>query len=366
MERIIRKTDIAYKYGCERCIQGEDALEISGTEIKRWGNHPYIIGGEISMPIVKERLLSSIEKEGIEYEIEIYENPCSHENAYEIVHGEKFEKCDVIVGVGGGRLMDFAKLLKEYSGKPVILIPTSSATCAAYTPLSVCYNNDGTTVGSTKFMTEISALIMDMKVLSSQPVRLLTAGAYDAMAKLVELKHRVNSSYSREDYIGMRLSFLVAEFIYKTIKNELKKAQDDVKNKTNSREVEDIVYVSIVGAGLCSGLVNGSNQCAIGHKFYEFTRTFLQKECKKYLHGELVAVGLIAQLYYNGEETEAMKFKEEMKAIGFATTLSAMGVTVTEELFNKYYDALLVSSALKGYSQEKCERAKESLRKIIC
>lgn len=51
--------------------------------------------------------------------------------------------------------MDFAKLCSHFAEIPVVNMPTSSATCAAYTPLSVRYKPDGRTVGSLHFKREI-------------------------------------------------------------------------------------------------------------------------------------------------------------------------------------------------------------------
>jgi hypothetical protein len=48
-----------------------------------------------------------------------------------------------VIGVGGGALLDSAKVLARRLGVPLVAIPTIAATCAAWTPLSVWYSDAG-------------------------------------------------------------------------------------------------------------------------------------------------------------------------------------------------------------------------------
>ena len=65
--------------------------------------------------------------------------------------------------------------------------PASSATCAAYTPLSVRYTPDGRTVGTLHFDREVNGVLADSAILLAQPTRLYLAGVFDALAKFVEI-----------------------------------------------------------------------------------------------------------------------------------------------------------------------------------
>ncbi|MCQ2742220.1 MAG: iron-containing alcohol dehydrogenase [Bacilli bacterium] len=363
MEKTVLKNDKAYKYGCGRFLQYPGLIKTCGNEIAAIGKNPLIIGGEIATPIVRKDLEATLNENGVKYDWVIFEGPCSHEGAIEFA--ESIGDHDCIIGVGGGRIMDFSKLVASYAKLPVITIPTSSATCACLTPLSVCYNKDGTTFGGTQLKNPVSLVIVDMDIMANQPVRLLRAGAYDALAKNIELKQRVSSPYDYSEYIGMRTAVLLADFIADAINKSLKEAEKAIEEGKPNKGLEDIVYVSTVLAGLCSNLVNGSKQCAIAHKYYEFIRFFFPHESKGYIHGELVATGLIAQLYFNGDHEGSKKFAEKLRSEGFPTCVSDMGIKMGETFFEDFYAKLLVSSVLINEGEERRELAKESLKTIL-
>ena len=67
------------------------------------------------------------------YENGVATNHCIYldENGEQLADYAKNNGYDVLVGVGGGVVCDFAKLCSHFSNLPVINVPTSSATCAS-------------------------------------------------------------------------------------------------------------------------------------------------------------------------------------------------------------------------------------------
>lgn len=188
----------SFRIGCGRYIQGAGYVTRCGEEVARLGTSPLVIGGKTALSLTRERIIESLAPLCDKYELITHTGTCNDERAMEIAEYARAHGFDVIVGVGGGVMMDFAKLCSHFADVPVVNLPTSSATCAAYTPLSVRYTPDGRTVGTLHYCREVDAVVVDSEIIAAEPTRLLLAGVFDALAKFVEIKHRF--SEDAEEY----------------------------------------------------------------------------------------------------------------------------------------------------------------------
>ena len=136
-------------------------------------------------------MIPGFETVGLEYELHLYSGKCSYEAAREYAEKCKAENCDEVVGIGGGLVMDFAKAVGEYADTGVVNIPTSIATCAAFTTMSVMYTPEGAKKDCWRFEHEVDAVLVDLQVIAECPIRYAAAGILDAMAK--KLRYRTAS-----------------------------------------------------------------------------------------------------------------------------------------------------------------------------
>jgi glycerol dehydrogenase len=277
------------------------------------------------------------------------------------MQSEAFKKSDVVIGIGGGNVMDAAKYCAMLSKKPIVNIPTSSATCAAFTPLSVCYNERGQTVGTTHFEQEVDCVIVDMEILCRQPVRLLVSGIYDSLAKVYELKQRMLGVSQSETDIGLYSSYALSQTLSEILQNNFSQVCLDTQKGENTKAVSDTVFAAIALTGVVSGLARGSNQTAIAHKIYESARYLFPETVFDFLHGEMVAIGLISQIYYNGEG-DISAFKEKMKALKMPTSFSELGIAPTQENLMLFYEKIISSSAMVGTTNEEKAKLFEALK----
>ena len=65
-------------------------------------------------------------------------------------------------------------------GLPIITVPTIASTCAAWTPLSVMYDEHGAVVAEDWLSHSPKAVIADTEVIMKAPVRYLIAGTATA------------------------------------------------------------------------------------------------------------------------------------------------------------------------------------------
>ncbi len=342
----------SFRIGCGRYIQGEGYTEKIGEEVLRLGKKPLIIGGKTALSKTQEKLEKSLIEKGITYEIIVHTGTCNEERATELASLADKEGYDVIVGVGGGVICDFAKLCAYFAKTPVINIPTSSATCAAYSPLSIRYTPDGRTVGSIHFSYEVDCVIADTRILLEQPVRLFLAGVFDALAKFVEIKQRYTEETTTYP-IGLDYAYVCSKYSYNLLREKTQKCIDDMKKGEITSDFENIIFTTIAATGVISGFTRGSNQSAIAHKFYYASRFFFPQETRNYTHGELVGVGLLIQNHFNGEEKENAQILELMKKYNMPCRVEDVNVKKTDEVFNKYYEMISQSDVVENEDEEK-------------
>ena len=349
----------SFRIGSGRYIQGRGYLAKTGDEILRLGTSPLIIGGKTALDLTKPQITQSISGKCNKYEFILHTGTCNETRAKELAQLARQAGYDVIVGVGGGVICDFAKLCAHFARLPVINIPTSSATCAAYTPMSIRYTPDGKTVGSLHFDHEVNGVIVDMEIVGKQPVRLLLAGVFDALAKFVEIKQRFTEE-SREYPIGLNYAYTIAKASHKLLSEMTGKCIRDMEKGHISHDVENVIFTSIAATGVISGVARGSNQSALAHRFYETTRTLYPERAKPYYHGEIVGVGLLLQNHFNGEEENNAALLALMKKHNMPCCIEDVGIEKTEEMFQTYYEMLCASSAIE--TEEESVRLLGSLR----
>ena len=333
----------SFRIGSGRYVQRKGLLNTCGAEIMRYGKSPLIVGGKTALSLTKETVSASVASVCEKYEFVEHVGTCNEKRAGELAAYAKEQGYDVIVGVGGGVIMDFAKLIAELAVLPVVNIPTSSATCAAYTPLSVCYTPEGKTVGTKHYTHEVNAVLVDTAVVGKQPVRLLLAGVFDALAKYVEIRQR----FQEDDYpMGLDYAFVMAKHSYDLLNRKMGKCLQDVEAGQVTEDVEEVIFNTIAATGVISGIARGSNQCALAHKFYETTRVLFPETAKPYLHGEIVGVGMLLQNHFNGVPENNDALQALMKQHGMPSCITDVGVELSEEMFQEYYRRICASSAI--------------------
>jgi len=352
----------SFRIGCGRYLQRPGLLQECGPEIARLGSRPLIIGGKRALAIARPLMEPSVTAACEGYEFLEHPGSCNRERATQLADHAREQGYNVIVGVGGGVLMDFAKLVGDFAGLPVVNVPTSSATCAAYTPLSVCYTPEGRTVGTQHFGYEVSAVLVDSAVLAAQPTRLLLAGVFDALAKYVEIKQRYREGQSHP--LGLDWAYLMAKRSFDRLVSTTEQCLNDLAAGRLTDAAEQLFFTTIAVTGVISGIARGSNQTALAHKFYEGTRAMYFEESRTYLHGEIVGVGLLLQNHFNGQPENNDFLQEMMSKYQMPGCLSEIGLQATPETLEQYYEKLKGGSAIDETNQQELAALRAGLQDL--
>jgi glycerol dehydrogenase len=351
----------SFRIGCGRYLQGAGFIKKTGDEIIRLGDTPLIIGGKTALRITKADIEKSIGAKCKKYEVIVHAGTCNEMRAKELAQLAHEKGYNVIVGVGGGVICDFAKLCAYYAKLPIINIPTSSATCAAYTPLSVRYTPDGKTVGSIHYSYEVNSVLVDTEVIITQPMKLFLSGVFDALAKFVEIKQRYTEDTT--DYpLGLDYAYVLSKYTFNLLNDNIEQCIKDLESGSISKLFENVVYTAIAATGVISGVARGSNQTAIAHKFYEATRTLYYQNTKEFTHGEIVGVGLLIQNHFNGEVENNEILLNLMRKYDLPSCIDSLNIERDDVAFAAYYHAMCNSSAIE--SEDEAARLRESLKYV--
>lgn len=354
----------SFRFGCGRYIQESGALLRAGEEAVRLGAHrALLIGGRTALSLTGEALQESLQNAGVSCKTVEYHGFCIREEAARLAAFAFKEGCELILAVGGGNLCDLGKLVAANTGLHVMTVPTSSATCAATTPLSVTYTAEYRAAGTVHHNKEVDAVLVDMDILCRQPERLFAAGVYDALAKKIEIEQRLQGKDDAEIDAGLSASFALAKYTYEKMNVLFDAACEELRRGEPGKALYDMIFLSVAVTGVISGMARGSNQCAIAHKVYEGCRTLYSEEVREKLHGELVAVGLIAQLHYNGESATAADFRKGLAGHGLPFDLPTLGVK-EKDAVDELYRYILPTSAMAGTGDAEKERLRAALALI--
>lgn len=320
---MFRKTDNAYKIGCGRLIYEDHAVERLPEEIARLGKKVYLVAGENAWAADGGHVSELLNGAGIPFALDVYTGPCSEEKAREIASACEKQGCDIVVGLGGGRIMDLAKASVNLEDPclrlRLINVPTIAATCASYTPLSIIYSPDGFYSHNLYFKREIDCVICDVSILLREPKRYLASGMLDAMAKWVEISHfayRVPEAGPDE-----LLARSLAKGMYDDLKRDCLAAFAG-----EEKAMRNAVFHNIVTTGIVSGISRGAYQVALAHGLYYTVRGLYPRESKPCLHGEIVAVGMLLQSLYLGNTEQEKALRALMVRMSMPLSLSDINV----------------------------------------
>ncbi|WP_195277022.1 iron-containing alcohol dehydrogenase [Anaerotruncus rubiinfantis] len=333
--------------GANHYYQGVDILGKVGREAADRGTKKaLVLGGKHALDAAWESVKRGLEDSGIEYVLNIYEGFTTEADISALTELYRQKSCNLVIGIGGGKIMDISKAVAAESGAPVFNVATSAATCACFAPLSVIYNNSGMQEKIMFHDNEVDAVFVDLDIISGAPARLLAAGMADAMAKTCEYSTTHPSlQYGDIDtakYCGYRLAQAVDEILLDCGAE----AYQDVKNNKLSNALEDAVFASIAVIGIVSGMCGYTNKpggrFAIAHGFNEIIRGRWEKDPRRFLHGELVAVGVLAQLYVNQMPNEHIdRVRNFYRSIEVPTTLHELGMDLDDGQLKCFQDEII-------------------------
>jgi glycerol-1-phosphate dehydrogenase [NAD(P)+] len=227
----------------------------------------------------------------------------------------------VVVGVGGGSVIDVAKLAAFRLGVPYVSVPTNASHDGITSPRASIKGEEGS---SSREAQTPMAIVADTGIITQAPYRMLAAGCADAISNSTavldwRLAHRLRG----EEYSSF------AAVLAETAADIVMKSASVIR--PGLEESAWIVVKSLIVSGV-SMSVAGSSRPASGAE-HMFSHTLDQLAPGAAYHGEQVGVGSVMMMYLHGGDWKAVR--DALAQVGAPTTAKQLGIprdTVVEAL----------------------------------
>lgn len=305
-----------------RYIQGSGELKRIKSHVEHLGNSFFVLisksGYKRFGDTIKESFGDSVKVDFVEFGGE-----CSKNEISRVRNEFKAKGSDVIIGVGGGKIIDTAKAVAYYEKAPVVIVPTVASNDAPCSALSVIYTDEGIFEEYLFLPKNPDMVLIDLDAVANAPSRLLVSGMGDALATKFEARAAVRAgaknlagAYPAEAAIAL------ADLCYEILINEGLKAKLAVEKKVVTKAVEKVVEANT----LLSGIGFESGGLSAAHAIHNGLTAI--EETHKLYHGEKVAFGTLVQLVLENapmdEIEEVLYFCNE---VGLPTTLKELNIT---------------------------------------
>lgn len=230
---------------------------------------------------------------------------------------------DCLIAIGGGKCIDAGKCVAARLRVPMISCPSLASNDAPCSAVSVIYTAAGVTESLEFFAHNPLLIVVDTQVVAAAPVRYLVSGMGDALATWYEARTCMENPAARS-LLAARPTLTAAalgELCAKILYADGVAAIAAVSRGEVTPALEHVVEANTLlsGVGFESGGLAAAHAVALG-------LTVLPQLHPAYLHGEMVAIGLLTQLMLEQREADAVQVAEFCVAVGLPAHLEHLAL----------------------------------------
>lgn len=221
---------------------------------------------------------------------------------------------EVVMGVGGGKNIDIAKVVARELSCSMISVPTSLSHDGLASPFASLKKREQK---FSEYGLSPLAVLVDLGKIKSAPKRLIKSGVGDILSNLNAVLDWELAHDDQGEYYGgyaSSLSKMAAEIVLNS--------KDGLINMT----LEGIRTLSeaIISSGIAMGIAGSSRPASGAEHLFSHALDSIDEELA--LHGEQCGVGTIIMLHHRGDK-RWKNVKNLLKKIGAPTTAKELGIS---------------------------------------
>jgi len=301
-------------------IQGKGAINELPELIKSLANKGLLLGSKRVIDQIIPKYASSITQEDIVFDV--FNGECCEDEISRVLMNLEISKANIIIGMGGGKVIDTAKIVADRASIPVIVVPTIASTDAPTSGCAVTYASGGVFERVHYQKMNPTAVLVDLEILADAPSRFLVSGMGDALATWFEA-HSCHQTQSMNECGGLSTlaGLHIARLCYDTLLEYGYQAKMANENHLITPAFEFIVEANT----LLSGIGFESSGLAAAHAIHNGLTVL--EETHSYFHGEKVAFGTLAGLFLTGVSPKEISIVFDFcDIVGLPTTLADVGI----------------------------------------
>lgn len=307
-----------------RYTQGPNATLSLGSEMAVLGlaGPAFILAGNTAIGALAESWRRSLGASGFAFQVCRFGGECSLAEIERVKRRARDLQARVIVGAGGGKVLDTARAAAADLGLPVVNCPTIASSDAPCSALSVIYTDDGAFLQYRIYGKNPDLVLVDTEVIAQSPPRLLVAGMGDALATWFEARTCAEGNVrNMRGGASSRSALALAELCYRILLRDGVEALSALQTQSATPALERLVEANT----LLSGLGFESSGLAAAHAVHNGLTAV--PETHTFFHGEKVAFGVLVQLVLERKPTaEVEEVLHFANRVGLPITLADIGL----------------------------------------
>ena len=238
----------------------------------------------------------------------------------------KKDNSDLIVGIGGGRSVDTAKLISYNLSIPFVSLPTAASHDGMASPfVSIKSDKPHSIIASAPM-----GVFVDIDIIKKAPAKLLASGCGDLIANIIAVKDWQLGHENKKEYYGR----YAADLAMMSAKIVMENSSEFAKKGLDAR----VIVEGLISAGVASCIAGSSRPCSGAEHLFSHALDKIAPGIG--LHGEKCGIGSILMAKLQGQDWK--KIIKTLKDVGAPTTAKEIQLKS-----NMIVEALMIAQELR-------------------